>query len=88
MLKALMANPQLQGTQPFTPLGRSFIPRSDADVRLDPSNFAISAALFGEEDFELGGEFLDVFVRAGERVAGFLAGCILIAGVWMLWAAL
>jgi hypothetical protein len=87
MLKALMANPQLQGTQPF-PLGRSFISWSDADLRLDPSNFAISAALSGEEDFELGGEFLDVFIRAGERVAGFLAGCILIAGVWIIWAAL
>ena len=59
-----------------------------ANLRLDPPHFAISAALSGEEDFELGGEFLDVFVRAGERVAGFLAGCMLIAGVWFLCAAL
>jgi hypothetical protein len=55
---------------------------------LEPANFAISAPLSAEEDFELGGEFLDVFVRSGEHAAGFLAGCMLIAGVWILYAAL
>jgi hypothetical protein len=84
MLKALMANHKLQGTQPLTPLGRSFFSRSEADPRLNPPQIAISAALSAEDDFELGGEFLDVFVRAGERVAGFLVGCMLIAGVWLL----
>jgi hypothetical protein len=88
MLKALMAKPPFPRTQPFNPLGRSVIPRNDANLRLDPPHFAISATLSGEEDFELGGEFLDVFVRAGERVAGFLVGCMLIAGVWILCAAL
>jgi hypothetical protein len=86
MLKALMANPQLQGTRPYHPLGWS--PRQDANFRLDPPQLAISAALSNEDDFELGGEFLDVFVLAGERVAGFLAGCLLIAGIWMLCTAL
>ncbi|HEY6578077.1 MAG TPA: hypothetical protein VIY09_02025 [Rhizomicrobium sp.] len=53
-----------------------------------PTPLASGASLSTEDDFELGGEFLDVFVRAGERVAGFVAGCILVAGIWILWAAL
>jgi hypothetical protein len=87
MSEALMAKPQHLRTQPFNPLGRS-VTRNDANSRQDPPNFAISAALSSEDDFEIGGEFLDVFVRAGERVAGFLAGCILIAGVWIICTAL
>ncbi|HTT82333.1 MAG TPA: hypothetical protein VMF67_02520 [Rhizomicrobium sp.] len=88
MLKALMAIPQLQRPRTFHPLDGAVDSRSDAHLRLDPPHFAISATLLGEEDFELGGESLDVFVRAGERVAGFLAGSILVAGVWMLCSAL
>ncbi len=88
MQEALMAKPPFPGTRPFNPLGGSLIIGNDANLRQDPPNFAISAALADEEDFELGGEFLDVYIRAGERVAGFLAGCMLIAGVWMLYAAL
>jgi len=88
MLKALVAKPQFQATQPFYPLGLSGELRNDANFRLDPPHFAISAALSGEDDFELGSEFFDVFVLAGERVAGFLAGCMLIAGIWLLCAAL
>jgi hypothetical protein len=84
MLKALTAKPQFQGTPPFYPLGLPGELRNTANFRLDPPHFAVSAALSGEEDFELGGEFLDVFVRAGERVAGFFVGCMLIAGVWLL----
>ena len=87
MQEALMAKPQFQRTHLFLPLGGSCDMRSNADTRLDPQNFAISAPLAEEEDFELGGEFLDVYIRAGERVAGFLAGCMLIAGVWTLHAA-
>ena len=41
-----------------------------------------------EEDFELAGEFLDVFHRAGERVLGFCVGCLAIAAVWMIVSAL
>jgi|HubBroStandDraft_2_1064218.scaffolds.fasta_scaffold2310331_1 hypothetical protein len=88
MLEALMAKPAFPRTQPSNPMGKSGILRNDANFRLDPPHFAISATLSGEEDFEISGEFLDVFVRAGERVAGFLAGCLLIAGIWMLCAAL
>jgi hypothetical protein len=88
MLEALMAKPPFPRTQPFNPLGKSVISRNDANIRPDSPHFAISATLSGEEDFELSGEFLDVFVRAGERVAGFLMGCMLIAAVWMLCSAL
>jgi hypothetical protein len=87
MSEALMAKPQLLWTQSPNPLGR-FETRNDANSRQDPLNFAISAALSAEDDFEIGGEFLDVFILAGERVAGFLAGCILIAGLWMICTAL
>ena len=45
---------------------------------------ATGASLSTEDDFEIGGEFLDVFVRSGERVAGFLAGCMLIGGIWII----
>lgn len=86
--KALMAKPQFQGTQLFTPPGRFLDPRNSANFRQDPLYFAISATLAEEDDFELGGEFLDVYLRAGERVAGFLAGCMVIAGIWILCMAL
>jgi hypothetical protein len=75
-MKALMAKPQ-PGSALLFPLGESAAPP-----------LAIGACLSTEDDFELGGEFLNVFLRAGERVGGFLAGCLLIAGIWMLHAAL
>jgi hypothetical protein len=87
MPKTLMAKPQIHWTRPFNPLERPFT-RNENNLKLDPPHFAISASLSGEEDFELNGEFLEVFVRAGERVAGFLVGCMVIAGVWMIHAAL
>jgi len=42
-----------------------------------------SAVLSAEEDFELGQEFLDVFVRASERAVGFVVGCTLIGALWL-----
>ena len=48
-----------------------------------PSGSAASAALSTEDDFELGSEFLDVFARASERVAGFVVGCTVIGVVWL-----
>jgi hypothetical protein len=74
-MKALMAKPQ-PGSALLFPLGEPASP-----------TLAIGA-LSMEDDFEIGGDFLDVFVRAGERVGGFLAGCMLIAGIWMVHAAL
>ena len=68
-------------------------PKERAEAR-NPRNagptaacFAISASLTAEDDFELGGEFFDVFVRAGERIAGFVAGCLAAGAIWMLYAA-
>lgn len=45
---------------------------------------AIGASLCTEDDFDLGGDFLDAFVRSNERIVGFLAGCVLTAGVWII----
>jgi hypothetical protein len=55
--------------------------RPEAQLVLSPN---ISASLTAEDDFELGGEFLDVFLRAGERVMGFFTGCLVVAAVWMI----
>jgi hypothetical protein len=41
-----------------------------------------------EDDFELGGEFLDVFTRASERIAGFVVGCTVIGVVWLAFTVL
>jgi hypothetical protein len=49
---------------------------------------AVSAGLSAEEDFELGGEFLDVFTRANERVAGFVVGCTVVGVVWLAFSLL
>ena len=55
-------------------------------TRLEPparSGLAVSACLSAEDDFELGSEFLDVFTRATERVAGFVVGCTVIGIAWL-----
>lgn len=59
--------------------------RPEAQLVLSPP---ISASLTAEDDFELGCEFVDVFLRTGERVMGFCTGCIMIAAVWMIVSAL
>lgn len=51
---------------------------------LVPSTFAASASLVTEDDFELGGEFLEVWVCAGKRVAGFLLGAGVVAAAWVI----
>ena len=71
--------------------GSFFNPRKEpADCRttgfplLVPSNFAVSASLVTEDDFELSGEFLEVWARAGERAAGFLLGAAVVAAAWVI----
>ena len=54
--------------------------------RIEPparTGSAASAAISAEDDFELGSEFLDVFTRASERVAGFVVGCMVIGIAWL-----
>jgi hypothetical protein len=48
-----------------------------------PSGSAVSAGLSAEDDFELGGEFLDVFTRASERIMGFAVGCMAVGILWL-----
>ena len=86
MLKALAAKPQF---------GRPLISVPHREVvrrlRTEPSKRSCSVAsavLSAEDDFEIGGEFLDVFARASERVAGFVIGCMVIGIVWLAWTLL
>ena len=51
---------------------------------LVPSNFAASSSLVTEDDFELGGEFLEVWACACERVVGFLLGATVVAAAWVI----
>ena len=48
-----------------------------------PTGSAASVGLCAEDDFELGSEFLDVFTRASERVAGFVVGGTVIGVAWL-----
>jgi hypothetical protein len=82
--KALIAKPFAGPFLFFNPLKKTAGEHNPADPRLVPSSFALSASLSAEEDFELAADFLDVFVRAGERVVGFLAGCGFLAALWMV----
>ncbi|HEX3431368.1 MAG TPA: hypothetical protein VHT03_10820 [Rhizomicrobium sp.] len=47
-----------------------------------------SAGFSAEEDFELNEDFLDVFTRASERLAGFVVGCTLIGVAWLAFSLL
>ena len=58
--------------------------RTTRSPMLVPSNFAASASLVTEDDFELGGEFLEVWACAGERVVGFLLGAAVVAAAWVI----
>jgi hypothetical protein len=86
--EAPMAKPRAGWPLFSNPLRGAAMSRSLADIRLLPSPFATGASLSTEDDFEIGGEFLEVFVRSGERIVGFLAGCMLIGGVWIICMAL
>jgi len=84
--KALAAKPQI-GRPPF------FSPHREIahQLRTEPpkrSSSAVSVGLSAEDDFEIGGEFLDVFTRASERVLGFAVGCVVIGVVWFAWTLL
>jgi hypothetical protein len=56
------------------------------EIFQSPCSFSASACLSTEEDFEMSSEFLDVFTRASERIAGFVVGCSVIAAVWLAWS--
>ncbi len=45
-------------------------------------------AFVAEDDFEMGSQFLDVFIRAGDRVVGFFAGSLIIVALWALFTLL
>lgn len=82
--EALMAM-RLNGLPlPLNPRREPAAQRTRMDTNLGPSHFAISATLSAEDDFELNNEFLEVFIRAGERVMGFAVGCMVIAALWVI----
>lgn len=79
--KALTVRPGI-GTPVFgTPFMKTV--RQSKRMPPAPSGSAVSAGLSTEDDFELGSEFLDVFTRASERVAGFVVGCSVIGIAWL-----
>ena len=78
--KALAARPGIGSTVFATP---SKTVRQTHIMPPAVTGFAVSAGLSTEDDFELGGEFLDVFTRASERVGGFVVGCTVIGVVWL-----
>jgi hypothetical protein len=51
---------------------------------LVPSNLAASASLVTEDDFELGGGFLEVWTCACERIVGFLLGAAVVGTGWAI----
>jgi len=82
--KALTANPGIGRSvlcSPFIETARqtSIKPRA-------PSGIPVSACLSAEDDFELNSEFLDVFTRASERLAGFVVGCTVIGIAWAVFS--
>lgn len=88
MDKAPMDDVRLGPALFSNPRSETGAPRPEEDERQLRSPAAIGAFLSTEDDFEMGQAFVDVFARAGGRIFGFLAGCILVAGLWVLWAAL
>ena len=84
--KALAASPRAGSTLVSNPLRHSVGQPARSEFFQAPCPFSASACLSTEEDFEMSGEFLDVFTRASERVAGFVIGCSVIAAVWLAWS--
>lgn len=78
--KALAARPGIGFPVLWTPFMRMV--RQTTPMSPAPSGSAVSACLSAEEDFELNSEFLDVFTRTGERIAGFVVGCTVIGVLW------
>ena len=85
-LEALAARPQVGSALVSCPPTRVAGQPVRNEVFSAPCSFAASAGLSTEDDFEMGGEFLDVFTRASERIAGFVVGCSVIAAVWLAWS--
>ena len=83
MFKALAARLGINRSVLSNPLGED-----GSRDRPPTSGPAASAGLSAEDDFEIGGEFLDVFIRASERAAGFVAGCTVIGLAWALFSLL
>lgn len=78
--KALAARPGIGRSVLCTPFIETVRQtRPEPPARSGP---AAGACLSAEEDFELSSEFLDVFTRASERVAGFVVGCTVIGIAW------
>ena len=82
--KALAARPGIGKPVLWTPFMKTV--RHNAPEPPAPSGSAASACLSAEEDFELAGEFLDVFTRTSERVVGFVFGCTVIAIIWAVFS--
>ena len=79
--KALAARPGIGPSVPSISLTKAA--RQSRIEPPAPTGSAASAALSAEDDFELSSEFLDVFTRASERVAGFVVGCTVIGIAWL-----
>ena len=85
--KALLARPGIGPSVPSISLTKAA--RQSRVEPPAPTRSAASAALSAEDDFELGSEFLDVFSRASERVAGFVVGCSTVIGIaWLAFSLL
>jgi len=67
-----------------TPGRENAVRRTRAVLPLVPSSLSLSASHSTDPGFELGGEYLDVFLRAAERVAGLCVGCLAVAALWMI----
>jgi hypothetical protein len=85
-VKALAARPQVGSALLSNPLRQIVGQPAGSEILKAPCSFAASAFLSTEEDYEMSSEFLDVFARASERVAGFVVGCSVIAAVWLAWS--
>jgi hypothetical protein len=84
MSKALAVRPQV-GPSLSHPLRSIVRPTIHPPVARGST---VSADLFAEDDFELGGEFLEVFTLASERISGFVMGSALIGIVWITFSLL
>jgi hypothetical protein len=84
--KALVAKPDVGPSLRLNPLRESV--RQPRTEPLKARGSAASAALSTEDDFELSSEFIDVFTRASERIAGFVVGCTVIGVVWLAFSIL
>ena len=85
-IKALAAKPQFGSVLVSNPLRQILSQPAGSEAFTASCSFAAGAGLATEEDFEMGSDFLDVFTRASERIAGFVVGCSMIAAVWLAWS--